>query len=52
MDDKEKLNNEIKKYAGGGFADTDNHIPKSVRENYFGNGEKNKKRIDGKKNQL
>ncbi|MRH42516.1 hypothetical protein GH741_07435 [Aquibacillus halophilus] len=46
MDKKEKLNNEVKKNAGGAFANSDNHIPKDVRETYFtdkGNRSKNRK---------
>ncbi|MDT8861066.1 hypothetical protein N0O92_12555 [Alkalihalobacillus sp. MEB130] len=36
MDKKDQLNNESTKYRGGSYATTDNHIPKNVRDEYFG----------------
>ncbi|MCL7746107.1 MULTISPECIES: hypothetical protein [Halalkalibacter] len=34
MDKKDKLNNE-NTYRAGNYASTDNHIPKSVRDEFF-----------------
>ena len=39
---KDKLHDKETKYAGAGYAKTDNRIPKSVRDTFFSNGERSK----------
>ncbi|GAE25164.1 hypothetical protein JCM9140_1142 [Halalkalibacter wakoensis JCM 9140] len=50
MDKKDQLNNEDTKYRGGRYRTTDNHIPKNVRDQFFGDvlkqSRKNKRKGD------